>query len=300
MPGGKILIIDDDAVSTAVLDEYLSNSGYKVHNAIDGENGLEKMRIIDPDLILLDIMMPGKDGIQILKEIKLTPGFASIPILLLTAINRSNIKVKGLELGADDYITKPVDKAELLARIKLSIKRSEKNKKNGHILDGDLSDFTLSDLLQSIELGKKTATINLPDIKGKFIIKNGMIIRSEQGDFTGTMAINRIFLLEKGRVSVEFNKVDESATNSPSKIINILLENISYVDEIKNMAKSLPELNKEIKISKDLVELTGIKDIENLLSITPEELIVLMKGNIKENVESLIQIDQDFPHLLKK
>lgn len=295
----KILIIDDDAVTTAILDEYLSNFGFNVHDAIDGNAGLEKMKILNPDLILLDIKMPGKDGIQILKEIKLTPGFASIPVLLLTAINRSNIKVKGLELGADDYITKPVDKAELLARIKVSIKRSEKNKRNEHALDGDLSDFTLSDLLQSIELGKKTATIILPDIKSKFVIKNGLIIRSEQGDFAGEKAINRIFLLEKGRFIVEFNKAYNSTTDTPLKIINILLKNISYVDEIKNMAKSLPKLNIEIKISKDLIELTGAKGIENLSSITPKELIVLMKGNLKDNVESLIQINKDFPHLLK-
>ncbi|MEN8152909.1 MAG: response regulator [Acidobacteriota bacterium] len=294
----KILIIDDDTVTTAVLEEYLSNFGYNVFNAKDGNEGLHKVNSIGPDLILLDIMMPGKDGIQILKEIKLTPGFTSIPILLLSAVNRPNIKVKGLELGADDYITKPVDKTELLARIKVSLKRSGKNKKNGHLLDGNLSEFTLSDLLQSIEMGKKTALISLPDIDGRISIKDGIITRSEQGNFSGIMAIRRLFFLEKGRFTVDFNKVDESSTDPPLKLISILLDSISYVDEIKNMARSLPGKEKKINISKELIELTGIKNFKDLASTTTEELIALMKGKLKENVESLIQIKHDFPHLL--
>jgi DNA-binding response OmpR family regulator len=298
MSGQKILIIDDDAVTTAVLEEYLSDFGYKIHHAIDGDQGLQKIKTVSPDIVLLDIMMPGKDGIQILKEIKLNPEFASIPILLLTAIDRSNLKVKGLDLGADDYITKPVDRAELLARIKVSLKRSAKTWRTGHILDGDLSNFTLSDLLQSMDLGKKTATIHFPDIKGRLIIRDGHLIKSKQGEFSGMKAINRIFLLEKGKFIVEFNKIKVNNNDKPLRIMKILLQNISLVDEVKNMAVSLPEFEKEIKISQDLVELTKIPDNKNQSSLTLVELIVLMKGDLKENVESLIQINKDFPHLL--
>ncbi|MCK4890147.1 MAG: response regulator, partial [Candidatus Aminicenantes bacterium] len=290
MSNNTILIIDDDQVTTAVIEEYLVDFGLKVITAQNGDEGIEVMRKSNPDLILLDIMMPGKDGIQILKEIKLTPGLSNTPILLLSSVDRTNIKVKGLELGADDYITKPVDKAELLARIQLSLKRSLKDKKDPGILEGELSNFSLADLLQSFEMGKKTATILFPDMDGEIIIENGVMISCRQGLFTKTKAINRIFFLESGKFIVNFNKINDNTDKDDINIMSLLMNNISYIDEVRVMQKSISNAPGGIRVTQEFKDLTGLDIPESDKLININDIIVKMKGSLKENVESLIQI----------
>lgn len=297
MNSSTILIIDDDQVTTAVIEEYLDDFGLTVITSQTGDSGIEIMKKSDPDLILLDIMMPGKDGIQILKEIKLTPGFSNIPVLLLSSVNRTNIKVKGLELGADDYITKPVDKAELLARIQLSIRRSSKNSVDPGILNGELSNFTLEDLLQSFEMGRKTATILFPDMDGKIIIKNGVIINCRQGSFTKTEAVNRIFFLERGKFIVNFNKINNKINIEKIRIMNLLMSSMIYIDEVKVMIASHLKNIKEIRVTKEFKNLTGLDIPESDNSVDINEIIVKMKGGLKENVESLVQLNKNFPQM---
>ena len=297
MSDNTILIIDDDQVTTAVIEEYLVDFGLKVIKAQNGDAGIGIMKKSNPDLILLDIMMPGKDGIQILKEIKLTPGLSNTPVLLLSAVDRTNIKVKGLELGADDYITKPVDKAELLARIQLSLKRSSKDKKDPGILEGELSNFSLADLLQSFEMGKKTATILFPDMDGEIIIENGVMISCRQGLFTKTKAINRIFFLESGQFIVNFNKINDNIDKDNINIMSLLMNNISYIDEVRLMQRSVSNDPGGIIVTQEFKDLTGLDIPESDKLININDIIVKMEGSLKENVESLIQINKDFPQI---
>ena len=135
----KILIIDDEAVNRAILEDYLSNFGYEIYMASNGSEGVDMLAKTAPDLVLLDIKMPDKDGFQTLEEIKRSPRFSNIPVLFLSALNRSNLKVKGLELGAEDYITRPFDKAELLARIRAALRRTNLQFQDGRKMEGDLS-----------------------------------------------------------------------------------------------------------------------------------------------------------------
>jgi len=299
MSKNTILIIDDDQVTTAVIEEYLVDFGLKVITAQSGDEGIGIMKKFNPDLILLDIMMPGKDGIQILKEIKLTPGLSNTPVLLLSSVDRTNIKVKGLELGADDYITKPVDKAELLARIQLSLKRSSKDKKDPGILEGELTNFSLADLLQSFEMGKKTATILFPDMDGEITIKKGAMISCRQGLFTKSKAVNRIFYLEAGKFIVNFNKISDLADNDDLNIMSLLMSNITYVDEVRLMQNSISGSPEMVKVTKEFKDLTGLDIPESDKLTNIDDVIAKMKGSLKENVESLVQINKNFPHLFK-
>ncbi len=297
MKKNTILIIDDDPVTAAVIEEYLINSGFNVLKSHDGKSGIKVMMNYRPDLILLDIVIPGKDGIQILKEIKLTPGFSNTPVLLLSSVKRTNVKVKGLELGADDYITKPVDKAELLARIKLSIKRSARRRANPGILEGELVNFSLADLLQSFELGKKTATILFPDMDGEIIIENGIITYCRQGTFTKMKAINRLFFLETGNFIVDFNKINERSESYKITIMNLLVTNVTYIDEVRLLIKSLPKNINGVKITKELKDLTklNIPESDNFMDINT--IIAEMDGDLKGNVRSLIQINKSHSHI---
>ena len=116
----KILIIDDDANICELLKLYFENEGYGVKIANDGVEGLSYFKIYEPDLVLLDIMLPKKDGWQVCREIR---EMSSKPIIMITAKGEVVDKVLGLELGADDFVVKPFDMKELSARVKSVLRR---------------------------------------------------------------------------------------------------------------------------------------------------------------------------------
>lgn len=130
----RILVVDDERAIADIIKFNLEKEGYFVHTAYDGEEGIEKVHNNDIDLVILDVMMPKKDGFQVLKEIRQD---YNIPVLMLTAKEEEVDKVLGLELGADDYITKPFSMRELVARVKSNLRRVDYLNKpdNGSIIE---------------------------------------------------------------------------------------------------------------------------------------------------------------------
>lgn len=142
----NILIVDDEKAIADIIKFNLEKEGYNVYTANDGEEGIKKVFELIPDLVLLDIMMPKKDGFQVLKEIRAK---YQIPVIMLTAKEEEVDKVLGLELGADDYVVKPFSMRELMARVKANLRRVDySNTANGNT--GDL--ISLNGL--EIDLGK--------------------------------------------------------------------------------------------------------------------------------------------------
>ena len=117
----KALIVEDDGNIAELLRLYLEKDGFEVSQVGDGVSAVEHIREREPDVVILDIMLPGKDGWQVCRE---TREFSRVPILMLTAKGETMDKVAGLELGADDYITKPFEVKELMARIHAVMRRS--------------------------------------------------------------------------------------------------------------------------------------------------------------------------------
>ena len=121
MPNGKrLLVVDDEADICELLRLYFENEGYEVRSAKDGVEGLEYFKVYEPDLVLLDVMLPKKDGWQVCREIR---EISSKPIIMITAKGDVFDKVLGLELGADDFIVKPFDMKEISARVKAVLRR---------------------------------------------------------------------------------------------------------------------------------------------------------------------------------
>jgi two-component system phosphate regulon response regulator OmpR len=148
-----ILIVDDDDKIRDLLKQYLKNNNFFVSTAINASDAEEKLKIVKFDLAIIDIMMPGKDGLQLTKEIR---DKIDLPIILLTAKGEADDRVRGLELGAEDYLPKPFEPKELLLRIKNVIKRI---KKDNHIIT-------------AIKIGKANVNIKKMEIyKDKKIIK---------------------------------------------------------------------------------------------------------------------------------
>ena len=117
-----ILIVDDDPNIAHLVQLYLEKEGFEVKVAMRGDDALAEFRKLPPDLMLLDVMLPGMDGTQVLRQVRKS---SSIPIIMLTARDEVFDKVLGLELGADDYVTKPFDSKELVARVKAVLRRTQ-------------------------------------------------------------------------------------------------------------------------------------------------------------------------------
>lgn len=153
----KLLVVDDDPNICEMLRIYLENEGYRVKTAADGIDALNVFKVYEPDLVLLDIMMPKKDGWQVCREIR---EISSKPVIMVTAKNEVFDKVLGLELGADDFIVKPFEMKEISARIKAVLRRYNAHSKNA---DEEVVKFEHIEIsLQKYELKLNGKAIDIP------------------------------------------------------------------------------------------------------------------------------------------
>lgn len=118
-----ILVVDDDPKIVRLVRSYLEQAGFQVEIAGDGNTALQAIRTVHPDLIVLDLMLPGRDGLDITRTVRNDPALAETPILMLTARVEDVDRILGLEMGADDYVTKPFNPREVVARVKAILRR---------------------------------------------------------------------------------------------------------------------------------------------------------------------------------
>ena len=118
MPIHKILLVDDSKTELHHLSELLTKRGYSIRTAENGEEAMRRLAEDKPDLILMDVVMPGQNGFQLTRSITRDPRFADVPVIMCTSKNQETDRVWGMRQGARDYITKPVDSDELMAKIK--------------------------------------------------------------------------------------------------------------------------------------------------------------------------------------
>ncbi len=152
-----ILVVDDDPNISRLVELYLVRENFEVKTAARGDDAVNEFRRLPPDLMLLDVMLPGMDGYQVLKTIRKS---GTIPVIMLTARDETFDKVLGLELGADDYITKPFDPKELVARVKAVLRRSQ-----GEAEEAKDTDLTFPGLTVSVaryEVRYEGAPVEMP------------------------------------------------------------------------------------------------------------------------------------------
>ena len=155
---GTLLIVDDNPNNLSVLFDFLTASGFKVLVAKDGKRGLQKVEYAQPDLVLLDVMMPQMDGFEMCRILKARPDTQRIPVIFMTALSDTVDKVKGLELGAEDYITKPIQQEEVLARVNTHLHlyrlQQQVEDKNRRLAK---QNKTLETLVSALQQAKQTA-----------------------------------------------------------------------------------------------------------------------------------------------
>ncbi len=209
----KILVVDDEKPIVDILKLNLEKNGYKVVCAYDGEMAVEMARSQEPDLILLDVMLPKMDGFSVCKTIREK---SSVPIIMLTAREEEVDKVLGLELGADDYMTKPFSLRELMARVKANLRRTQNPQKTD--ASGDV--LTFGDLcidIEKYEVRKKDDVISLTfrefELLKFLVTRKGKIFTREQ-------LLNKVwdyeFYGDVRTVDVTIRRLREKIEDNPS------------------------------------------------------------------------------------
>lgn len=150
--GEKLLVVDDEAILLKGLKFSLEQDGYEVEVAVDGNEAYEKMMNNHYDLVVLDLMLPGIDGLEVCKKVRET---SMVPIIILTAKGEDSSKVLGLEYGADDYLTKPFNILELKARIKAILRRVVVSDSNSTANILQVADFTINTLGRKVTIENK-------------------------------------------------------------------------------------------------------------------------------------------------
>ena len=172
-----ILVVDDEKNIVQLARLYLGNEGFRVEEAYDGKQALDKARAVNPDLIVLDIMMPEMDGLSVCKELRKT---SNVPVIVLTARDDDVDKIVGLEIGADDYITKPFNPRELVARVKAVLRRSQ----GGVVAESPLEvgDIHLDPARREVTVGGKPITLRAKefDLLAAFMRYEGVVLDRER------------------------------------------------------------------------------------------------------------------------
>jgi two-component system, OmpR family, alkaline phosphatase synthesis response regulator PhoP len=179
---GKILVVDDEQDIVEFINYNLKQAGFETTTANNGDEAIRKAEAFKPDLILLDIMMPEKDGLQTIQQLRRNPDLDSTIIIFLTALSDEKSEIEGLKLGADDYIAKPIKPELLLARLRTAMRRVKKDEESGNkIVFGDLEinkyKFTVSYKGDEIILAKKEfELLNLLASKpGRVFLRNEIL-----------------------------------------------------------------------------------------------------------------------------
>jgi DNA-binding response OmpR family regulator len=157
MPRFRVLVVDDEPVVTEVVERYLMRDGFEVSTAGDGDAALALAQTWAPDLVVLDLMLPGKDGLEVCRALRRD---SSVPIIMLTARGDETDRIVGLEIGADDYIVKPFSPRELVARIKAVLRRSASS--SDAATSNDLLRFqglTINPRTRAVEVNGKSASL---------------------------------------------------------------------------------------------------------------------------------------------
>ena len=196
MANEKILVVDDDANICELLRLYLTKEGYQVTVANDGEEGLEKFNQVKPDMVLLDVMMPKMMGFDVCRALRAEGD--NVPVIILTAREEEEDKILGLEIGADDYITKPYSFRELLARIRAVLRRNQMVAESGEAADDDIP-LVCGDI--SMRIGQHEVTVRGENVffplkefelleylmqnKGRVMTRHQLIDRIWGSDYVG-------------------------------------------------------------------------------------------------------------------
>jgi len=230
----KILVVDDDKNICELLNIYLKNEGYEVFFAYDGSDAVNKAKEEKPDLIVLDVMMPIINGWEACKLIR---QFTDVPIIMLTALDTLENKVQGLNIGADDYIVKPFEPVEVLARINAHLRREEnKSQKEDTLASSEVEVDNLKVNMDTYEVKLNNELVK--DLKPKEIQLLYFFMTNKNQVFTREQLLDKVWGYEyfggTRTVDVHIKSVREKLSSDQNKWEIKTIWNVGYKFEIKS------------------------------------------------------------------
>ncbi|MEO6601052.1 MAG: response regulator [Polyangiaceae bacterium] len=315
----QLLLVDADPRSVRVLEVSLKKAGYSVTTASDGADALSKIEFSIPDLILTDTRLPRLDGYELVRRLKEHAEFAQLPVVFLTSQKSIEDKIRGLELGVEDYLTKPIFVRELIARVNLLLARRTQEKMATSMptsrrtrLSGSLEDMGVVDLLQTFEISRKSgiARINDGRRETRVYFRDGKVVDAELGQLRGEEAVYRALIWIAGTFEVEFCPVS-NADIIPTSTQGLLMEGMRRVDEWGRLLEQLPSLKTIFEVDHEQLverlneipdELNGIlrlfdgkRTLINVVDESPFEDLSTLSTITKLYFEGLLVIGQAAP-----
>jgi DNA-binding response OmpR family regulator len=270
----SLLLVDGDPRSLRVLEVSLKKAGFNVTTAITGKDALEKVGLAPPDLIISETALEEVDGYAFCRKLKANAAWAEIPFVFLTAQTEIENKIRGLELGVDDYLTKPIYIKEIVTRIRILLQKRQRarieERRDGRTrFSGRLSDMAVVDLIQTIEISRKSGLIQFTGEGGKqaaIYFRDGKVIDAEAGPLAGEDAVYRLLTWNDGEFEVVFRTVRRRDVIQMSSQ-GLLMEGMRRLDEWGRLLEQLPPLESRFEVdAKELAMRLGeIPDEHNAI-----------------------------------
>jgi CheY-like chemotaxis protein len=283
----NLLLVDGDNRSRRVLEVSLKKAGFSVTTAETADQAKSVLEHAAPDLIISDTRLPTGDGFQFLEFVKGSPQFQHIPFVFLTSAKKIEDKVRGLELGVEDYLVKPIYIKEVTTRIRMLLQRQQRenleNKDTARTkFTGHLADMGVVDLMQTIEISRKSGIITFDTEQGTATLwfRDGAVVDAEMGRLGAESVIYRLLTLADGGFAVEFKPVSRSAVIKESTQ-GLLMEGMRRVDEWGRLLEQLPPLDTALGVDR-----TWLDDRPEPLDKTQEQ--VLRRFNAKRTILEVI------------
>ena len=289
----QLLLVDADPRSVRVLEVSLKKSGYSVTTASDGADALAKIEYSTPDLILTDTRLPTLDGYELVRRLKQNPDLSQIPVVFLTSQKSIEDKIRGLELGVEDYLTKPIFVRELTARVNLLLARRTQERMATSMpagartrLSGSLADMGVVDIIQTFEVSRKSGEARITSGRLETVIyfREGKVVDARLGRLRGEEAVYRALIWVTGSFEVEFKPiVSEDVVTTTTQ--GLLMEGMRRVDEWGRLLEQLPPLSTVFEIDHEQL-------VERLAEI-PDELNGILR--LFDGRRTLMEVVDDSP-----
>ncbi|MBI5528024.1 MAG: DUF4388 domain-containing protein [Deltaproteobacteria bacterium] len=284
-----ILVVDGDLRSLRVMEVSLRKAGFLVSTALDGDEALQKIRINRPHLIISDTDLPRLNGFDLLKQVKANPETSIIPFVFLTGEKSIDHKIRGLELGVEDYLTKPIYIKEIIIRIGILLNRKERERVEQNVTAGfigSLSDIGIVDVIQTAEMNRKTGILTCqgPQGRGMLYFKEGRVVDAELGRLRGEKAVYRLLLWNEGTFRMSFEEIDRPETIQVNNQA-LIMEGMRRMDEWIHLMEQLPKPETRLDVDARMLA-------EKLTEI-PDEVDRILR--LVDGQRSLVEVVDDSP-----